>query len=112
MTKKGKSSSGGVFDTNSISPGTEFMFELSKSLHFFIKYKISTDPLYKNLKEVVVSDVTVPGEGEHKIMDYIRNLRLSEDHDPNTRHCFYSPDADLIMLALLTHEPHFTIIKE
>jgi 5'-3' exonuclease len=101
-----------MFDSNAISPGTQFMAELSRQLHFFVKYKVNTDPLYKCLKNVVVSDASSPGEGEHKIMDYIRNLRLDAEHDPNTRHCFYGPDADLIMLALLTHEPHFNIIRE
>lgn len=47
------------------------MVRLQSQLSFFISSKISTDPLWQDVK-VILSGHETPGEGEHKIMDFIR----------------------------------------
>ena len=91
--------------------GTEFMARLTHQLKYFINKKISEDIDWQGV-EIVLSGHEVPGEGEHKIMEYIRLAKAQPEYDANIRHCLYGLDADLIMLGLLSHDPHFCLLRE
>ena len=87
------------------------MAKLTKHLKYFISKKISEDADWQGV-EIVLSGHEVPGEGEHKIMEYIRLAKAQPGYDANIRHCLYGLDADLIMLGLLSHDPHFSLLRE
>lgn len=59
------------FDSNVITPGTDFMDRLSIVIKHYIKERLQSDERWKDLN-IVFSDSNVPGEGEHKILDYIK----------------------------------------
>jgi len=98
--------SSAAFDSNCITPGTEFMGRCAEVLAYFIRHKVQSDELWRNLR-VILSAADAPGEGEHKIAEHIRSSR-----ELPRRHCVYGLDADLIMLALATHAPAICILRE
>lgn len=72
------------WDTNAITPGTMFMDALTKALKTYSK----TDPT-----KITVSSADEPGEGEQKIMNYLRSKDWVDA-------VIYGLDADLIVLSL------------
>lgn len=99
------------FDSNIITPGTKFMSDISQGLKQFIAKMQLEDDNWKGLT-IYFNDANVAGEGEHKILEYIKLQRGQKCYDPNTKHCIFGADADLIMLSLITHEPHFYIMRQ
>ena len=87
------------------------MRELRGFLEYYISKLWQRHP-YLHKLNVIVSDSDVPGEGEHKIMEFIRSQRTQPQYDPNQTHIIHGLDADLSMLALSSHEPYFYILVE
>lgn len=98
------------WDHNVITPSTAFMERVALALEWYIMKKLNEDANWRHLA-IIFSDAHVPGEGEHKIMQYIRGLRSQPGYDFNTTHVIHGMDADLICLGLSTHEKHVSILR-
>ncbi len=88
------------WSSDNISPGTSFMNKLSGIIKSHIdKYSISS----------MLSDSLIPGEGEYKIFNYIKNN--TESHN-NFIDIVYGLDADLIMLSLINNKSKIYLLRE
>jgi len=94
------------FDSNCITPGTSFMDSLSHYLEWYIRMKMTTDDVWKSL-EIIFSNEKVPGEGEHKLIKFVRDFGEAHEH-----FMIHGMDADLIMLALASKKENFHILRE
>lgn len=100
------------WDSNQITPGTAFMVKVAKGLSKYIEHKLSNECDENEKLKIILSDSSVPGEGEHKILDFIRNLRSVKDYDSSSKHLLFSNDADMILLALLLHERNVYLMRD
>jgi 5'-3' exoribonuclease 1 len=94
------------FDTASITPGTKFMDNLSRYIEWYCRVMISNSPEWEGI-EIVYSGDKVPGEGEHKIINYIRH-----NDNGSESYCIHGLDADLIMLSLSTKLKSMYVLRE
>ena len=99
------------FNSDAISAGTKFMFDLTTYIKNFIIEKKKSEKKWAKI-EIILTGADVPGEGEHKILEYIRTIKKSTNYKTNLRHCIYGLDADLVMLALISHEPNIVLLRE
>lgn len=91
------------FDSNAITPGTDFMIRLDNFIQrWIVTYQATLPP------KVIYSSHMVPGEGEHKIFDMIRSGEISG----NGAHVLYGMDADLIMLSMIAPIDNITLMRE
>ena len=97
-----------VWDTNAISPGTTFMAFLNTSLRTWMN-KINKS------YQIILSDSEEPGEGEHKILHYLKTgPKTKPGPEPKTEPSIviYGLDADLIMLGLVSELPNVALLRE
>jgi 5'-3' exonuclease len=87
---KNKNNKSTTWSTSSITPGTEFMENLTAE----IKRHFQSNNTNIN---IIISASDDVGEGEHKIYEYIRQ---NSDYHSKTTTVIYGLDADLIMLTL------------
>lgn len=92
-----------TFDTNAVTPGTEFMLRLDNFLQRWILTNQTILP-----PKVIYSSHRVPGEGEHKIFDFMRSGEIPDVG----AHVLHGLDADLFMLSMVAPFDNIFLMRE
>lgn len=98
--KHGLPAKNSSWNTSNLTPGTKFMKKLSDKLHSEAKKGIFGKIC------VIISDTSVPGEGEQKLIPYMMNIRGKYNF------CIYGEDGDLIILSLISRKDNITILRD
>lgn len=82
------------FDGRALTPGTEIMFQIDRHIKKWLKNHRNLPP------NTIYSSHMDPGEGEHKIFQFVRDKMLIGDVDKGN-HIVYGADGDLYILSVL-----------
>ncbi len=90
------------WNNSAITPGTEFMKKLTEKLNNWSREYHELTKL-----EIIFSPSTIPAEGEHKILQYIKKNGINDN-------CYvvYGLDADLIFLMLTLNFNNIYLMRE
>ncbi len=90
------------WDSNIITPGTDFMKSIDR---YLVEYFETKGLPFK----VIISGSSEHGEGEHKMIQFIKQNKLetADDYD-----VIYGLDADLIMLSLACNQEQIFLMRE
>ncbi|XQJ26298.1 5'-3' exoribonuclease B, putative [Leishmania guyanensis] len=125
------------FDSNCISPGTVFMDAVAAAVRDYIHHKLApkandggdsaeveagSSPSSSTTINapcahwagltVVFSDSNTAGEGEHKLVDFLRTQSAFPGFNGSGCHVIAGLDADLIFLSLSLHIPRVVILRD
>jgi 5'-3' exonuclease len=90
-----------IWNNTCITPGTKFMEDLHNEILKYIKTK---------KVQIIYSSYHTNGEGEHKILQHIKNKPVNNMID--VIDVIYGLDADLIFLALATNNNNIYLLRE
>jgi len=88
------------WNNNAITPGTEFMVKLHNKI---INWANGLN------KHVIYSSCFTPAEGEHKLLQFIRQ---NQNKNQDLSYVVYGLDADLIFLSLATESEKIYLLRE
>lgn len=101
--------SNSIWNNTKITPGTDFMERLHKKIHTYYEKKVKED---KDISyNIVYSSYHTPGEGEHKILEDIKE-KLKIPSKINDTYIVYGLDADLFFLSMASKKNNLFLLRE